>query len=737
MNKTLYTILFLLAAVFAGAGMQVQAQEEGPFFEEGTSVIQGTRIPILTEEQRDELEAGSSNSALKGVFIYNMDTNCEEYWNGEEWISLCGGENGANSWTLGGNSNVTAANNVLGTRSDQPLVIKVNDSLAGFISNTLTFNRNWNAIGLRALSKLPTTTTASGNGDNNAFGHSALRDHTTGEGNVAIGGGALAMHISGNDNTAVGGRSLDRNINGSNNTAIGHNALMGYTGSGNIGIGRESGYNALVKNGNSNIFLGNGPSDSGGFGGNNNRLNIGNVLYGINMYNISTADGTTATAATAGRIGIGTNNPMGVFHVDPLNDNNQSAAPTADQLADDFVITPDGSVGIGTTAPDLSAMLDVTATDKGVLLPRVALTSSTDETTIPNPTTGLLVYNTGMDQNFSTVGYMFWNGTEWRLFASASAETGSAILNCAGADMSPGQQIVGTRAIIDGTVLQIPYSGSNGGSFNGATLTSVGNPAVTATISGGMLAVGSGVLNFELSGTPTAAQQAPNGIKFDLTDFLAVNQGLTGCDEVVVGNTLSASIDETAVMGYLMEMTDEEGAEGFGLQCNSPDGQFSVRVWIPKTAAYTNTTNIISMNGAVPNIQVRNNTNSTIRIIYNEITFYAVDANPLGTNGIIDVPSKTWGGDNYIGGSNYSRWMANSTTGVDGYFGQIGIYDGDGNGPEYRRYTWIPIGNNQKTSYEIRVMAAIDNISNPTATTPSGTPTQIKAYIKFEQVTAM
>jgi hypothetical protein len=52
------------------------------------------------------------------------------------------------------------------------------------------------------------------------------------------------------------------------------------------------------------------------------------------------------------------------------------------------------SVGIGTSTPDTSAALDITSTNKGLLVPRVALTSSTDATTISSPATGLIIYNT-------------------------------------------------------------------------------------------------------------------------------------------------------------------------------------------------------------------------------------------------------------------------------------------------------------------------------------------------------
>lgn len=56
-----------------------------------------------------------------------------------------------------------------------------------------------------------------------------------------------------------------------------------------------------------------------------------------------------------------------------------------------------GRVGIGTPTPDTSALLDISDAHKGVLIPRVALTSTTDATTIPLPANSLLVYCTGQE----------------------------------------------------------------------------------------------------------------------------------------------------------------------------------------------------------------------------------------------------------------------------------------------------------------------------------------------------
>jgi len=60
---------------------------------------------------------------------------------------------------------------------------------------------------------------------------------------------------------------------------------------------------------------------------------------------------------------------------------------------------------------DPSAMLDVNATDKGLLIPRVSLNSLSDSLLpVNNPATGLIVYNTGENM---TPGIYMWNGQKW------------------------------------------------------------------------------------------------------------------------------------------------------------------------------------------------------------------------------------------------------------------------------------------------------------------------------------
>ncbi len=74
------------------------------------------------------------------------------------------------------------------------------------------------------------------------------------------------------------------------------------------------------------------------------------------------------------------------------------------------------NVAINTTGnvPDVSAMLDIVSTDKGLLLPRISLTSTTDATTIPSPANSLIVYNTNSNisgTDADGVGYYYNSGT--------------------------------------------------------------------------------------------------------------------------------------------------------------------------------------------------------------------------------------------------------------------------------------------------------------------------------------
>ncbi|MDX1461916.1 MAG: hypothetical protein R3359_02580 [Marinirhabdus sp.] len=81
-------------------------------------------------------------------------------------------------------------------------------------------------------------------------------------------------------------------------------------------------------------------------------------------------------------------------------------------------------VGINTTTPDPSAMLDIEASDKGILIPRVSLTDVTvsmlDGTNTAAP--GLLIYNTNASVSGGDgVGFYSFNGTIWEKIITSGA----------------------------------------------------------------------------------------------------------------------------------------------------------------------------------------------------------------------------------------------------------------------------------------------------------------------------
>jgi uncharacterized protein (TIGR02145 family) len=78
-------------------------------------------------------------------------------------------------------------------------------------------------------------------------------------------------------------------------------------------------------------------------------------------------------------------------------------------------------------------------------------------------------------------------------------------LNCGNAT-NTGTLIDGTAA--SGVSSSIPYSGGNGGTHNGQTVTSTGVTGLTATLNPGAFAVGSGTLTYTISGTPNSSGTA-------------------------------------------------------------------------------------------------------------------------------------------------------------------------------------------------------------------------------------
>jgi hypothetical protein len=114
-------------------------------------------------------------------------------------------------------------------------------------------------------------------------------------------------------------------------------------------------------------------------------------------------------------------------------------------------------VGVGTSNPDASAQLDVVSTNKGILIPRMKLTGTSDVSTIANPKESLLVYNTATAGDV-VPGFYYWNSLKWVTLgglsgnvAISSGGTGATTAPAALANL--GAQSVANITTVLGTTL--------------------------------------------------------------------------------------------------------------------------------------------------------------------------------------------------------------------------------------------------------------------------------------------
>jgi hypothetical protein len=221
--------------------------------------------------------------------------------------------------------------------------------------------------------------------------------------------GANFATTSGNVGIGTTSPSYKLDVNGSFKTTSTTDLAVG---GGNISMGTLAGTNVVgveigtlrTGTGISYIDLG-GESTNADYGlriwrdGFNSKFeHMGTGDFLLNSFNVANMRFATQNAermriSSSGNVGINTTTDAG-FKLDVSG----TARVTS-------TATFSASVGIGTTSPAATALLDITSTTQGVLFPRL---TTTQINAITSPANGLTVYNTTL------LALCFYDGTGWR-----------------------------------------------------------------------------------------------------------------------------------------------------------------------------------------------------------------------------------------------------------------------------------------------------------------------------------
>jgi uncharacterized protein (TIGR02145 family) len=226
---------------------------------------------------------------------------------------------------------------------------------------------------------------------------------------------------------------------------------------------------------------------------------------------LSGIQGPAGAAGAQGPIGLtgpqgpqGPAGPQGVQGPQGLLNNGTNAGNTPYWDGTQWVVNGSNfynngsNLGVGTTAPNNSAITEMNSTTQGFLPPRM---TSAQRDAIQNPADGLIIFNltSGCPNYYSNNQWFEWCGTGVTPVAIVSSLTcGSTAVN--------GSLISGIAA--SGVSASVPYTGGNGGAYVAQTISSTGVTGLSATLPSGLLAIGNGALSFSITGTPNASGTA-------------------------------------------------------------------------------------------------------------------------------------------------------------------------------------------------------------------------------------
>jgi len=438
--------------------------------------------PRLTTAQRNAI-----SNPPAGLMIYNVNTNCMDFWNSSIWVSTCAliGPPPGIITTL----NCAAANNI---------GILENGNAASGVSSAIPYTGgNGGSHGGQIVTSTGVTgLTATLDAGNFATGNGTVTYTITGTPS-AVGTASFAINIGGQSCTltrtviAAPGAVLTLNCAGATNigtlaqgaAASGVSSIIPYTG----GNGGAHNGQTVTSTGVTGLTA---TLSAGSFANGNGNLtyiitgtpsSVGNANFVINIGGQSCTLTRPVVTGSVGSINCG-------------------AATNNGTLTQGIAASGVNSV-IPYTGGNGGSHSGQTVTSTGV----TGLTATLSAGNFANGNATLTYTITGTPNISGTATFAISiGGQACTLTRTVNAPPGIS-LNCAGAT-NTGNLVQGAEAYQVSS--QISYTGGTGSSHSGQVVASTGVTGLTATLSPGSFANGSGTLTYTITGTPSAVGTA-------------------------------------------------------------------------------------------------------------------------------------------------------------------------------------------------------------------------------------
>ncbi|GEQ85518.1 hypothetical protein ULMS_10260 [Patiriisocius marinistellae] len=399
MRQPLLCIFFTIISYYglSQVGINTSSPSDGVILDINSS-DSGVLIPRVALTGDDSLSAINltGNTLEKSTLIFNTATVAGVnavtpgfyYWNGvDKWIAI------ENDWKLKGNAITTG--DFIGTTNPQSLVVKTNNNTKFTIPSGSSSQAKIYSEGLGSESAPVYSfagSTNSGmymhNASNLSFSSSSRRFLSFDS--FGVNGGQVTINPDGDPD-------MNFQIRADSGVIISANPIKNNV---EIGANTNPEYASLTLSKTNQGFL-------------TNRMRI-NDLSNYSPIISSPIDGllvwnTGPTAVSTGTEAEGfyfwqNSRWRRILSSDDLDHDWYEEGTTNQPTNIDDNIVTNGSVGIGDSSIDLSATLELTGNNKGLLINRVALTNASIASPVTSPADGLLVYNT--NENLTPSGYL-------------------------------------------------------------------------------------------------------------------------------------------------------------------------------------------------------------------------------------------------------------------------------------------------------------------------------------------